>query len=113
MSFDIQGIGAPQGAARIGSTRAPAAPAADVQAADDAVEVRTMPTAPPQEVMDAISRAADAYDELLASGRRLQFESDPLSGRVSAHLADLDGNQLSPVTPSGVLAIADGAKKTS
>jgi hypothetical protein len=56
----------------------------------------------------AIGTASDAYDRLRASGRQLQFASDPSSGRLSIQLQDLGGNPISQLTPSKVLSIADG-----
>ena len=112
MSFDIQGVGSAQNATHLrtiggGGATAPVTPSG-VQAQDDAVEVQTMPVAPPPEVMDAISFAADASDRLEAGGHQLQFGLDPTTGRLTIHLQALDGNTLSSLKPSQVLAIADG-----
>jgi hypothetical protein len=111
MSFDIQGVGSPQRAAHVSagmSGGSPSLPTPGIEAADEAVEVNTMPLSPPPEVMAAISAAAEAYDQLEASGRQIQFTTDPATGRVNAQLQDLDGNTLSSLSPSQVLAIADG-----
>ena len=111
MSFDIQGVGSPSSAAHVSAGTggaSPSLPTPGIEAADEAVEVHTMPLSPPPEVTDAISAAADAYDRLEASGRQIQFTTDPATGRVSAQLQDLDGNPLSSLTPSQVLSIADG-----
>jgi hypothetical protein len=111
MSFDIQGVGSPQSAAPASAATGGGSPSLStpgIEAQDEAVEVHTMPLSPPPEVMDAISAAAEAYDQLEASGRQIQFTTDPATGRVSAQLQDLDGNTLSALSPSQVLAIADG-----
>jgi hypothetical protein len=111
MSFDIQGVGPQQSAAPVSAGSGDGSPlpsTSGIEAEDEAVQVQTMPLSPPREVMDAIYAAADAYDQLEASGRRLQFGTDPSTGRVSAELQDLDGNRLASLTPTEVLAIADG-----
>lgn len=111
MSFDIQGVGSPQSAAHVSASTGGGSPSLStpgIEAEDEAVQVHTMPLSPPPEVMAAISAAADAYDQLEASGRQIQFTTDPTTGRVSAELQDLDGNTLSSLSASQVLAIADG-----
>lgn len=111
MSFDIGGIDPSQAAQRVtpaASVRAVSAPAAQVGATDEAVEVETMPPGPPASVMAAISVAANAYNQLHESGRHVHFGTDPQTGRLSARLQDLEGNDLAAVTPGQVLAIATG-----
>jgi beta-lactamase class A len=111
MSFDIQGVGSSQSAASLRAFNGGASSTAatsGTEAEDGAVEVRTMPVAPPPEVMDAISTASDAYDQLQSSGLQVQFGTDPNSGRLSIQLQDLSGTTLSSLTPSHVLAIAAG-----
>lgn len=109
MSFDIQGVGSAQGPARVGPARAvQAASTGRAEHLDEAVDVRTMPSSPPPEVLDAVRNAAGAYDRLRASGRQVQFGVDQTTGRLSVQLQDLQGNTMSSVTPSQVLAIADG-----
>jgi hypothetical protein len=67
-----------------------------------------VPASPPAEVLDAIGVAADAYDRVKNSGRRLHFATDPVSGRVTAQLLDPDGNVLTTLPASKVLDLADG-----
>lgn len=110
MSFDIQRVDPAHSSARVNavSNVNPASPVLGADAPDDAVEVETMPLSPPPEVIHAIGVAAAAYDRLQGSGQQLHFGVDPGTGRLSAHLQDLNGTQLSSVSPSAVLAIAGG-----
>jgi hypothetical protein len=113
MSFDIQGVGSAQNAAPLraidgGAASSSSSTASGVQSEDGAVEVQTMPVAPPPEVMDAISTASDAYDQLAAGGHQVHFALDPSTGRLNIHLRDLGGTTVSALQPSHVLAIASG-----
>ena len=67
-----------------------------------------IPPAPPAEVIDAMGTAADAYDRLKTSGRRLHFETDPVTGRLAIQVLDPDGHVLTTLPPSKVLDLADG-----
>jgi hypothetical protein len=69
----------------------------------------TIPALPPAEVLDAMGAAGDAYDRLKTSGRRLHFETDPATGRLTIQLLDDDGHLLTTLPPSKVLDLADGA----
>jgi hypothetical protein len=111
MSFDIQGVGSAQNAASLRAISGGASSASatsEVQAQDDAVNVSTMPVAPPPEVMDAISAASRAYDQLASTGHQMRFATDPGTGRMSIQLQDPDGNTIGSLKPSHVLAIAGG-----
>ena len=114
MSFDIGAVDQVQG------TQAPTSPAASAPQAqealtveaghDEAVAVDTFPASPPPELSDAIAAAAQAYDDLEASGRRLHFAVDPPTGRLSIEVHDLSGNVLSTLTPGEVLDVAGGGQ---
>jgi hypothetical protein len=111
MSFDIQGVGSPQYAASLraingGASSAPAT--SGIEAQDDAVDVSTMPVAPPPDVMNAISTASDAYDQLASAGHHVHFGTDPNTGRLNIQLQDLNGNPIGSLKPSHLLAIAVG-----
>lgn len=67
-----------------------------------------IPASPPPEVLDAMGAAADAYDRLKTAGRRLHFETDAVTGRVTAQLLDPDGNVVTTLPPSKVLDLASG-----
>ncbi len=111
MSFDSIGAVSPaQGTGPTGSIKRQQtqAPTEAVQAGDEAVEVETMPFGPPPDVRSAFAVASDAYDRLQASGRQVRFGVDASTGRLTAGLHDLEGNQLTALTPSQVLAIAGG-----
>ena len=66
-----------------------------------------MPALPPPELDEEIEAASRAYGELEASGRRLRFSLDPVTGRLTIELVDLDGRRLSELTASQVLAVAE------
>jgi flagellar protein FlaG len=59
-------------------------------------------------VLDAMGAAADAYDRLKTSGRRLHFETDPATGRLMAQVLDPEGNVITTLPPSKVLDLASG-----
>src|ERR1700751_697125 len=65
-----------------------------------------VPAAPPPEVLDAMGTAADAYDRRKDAGRRLHFETDPVTGRLSTQVLDDDGNVTATLPPSKVLDLA-------
>lgn len=68
-----------------------------------------LPQSPPPEVERAIAVAADAYDQLDASGQRIHFGLELGERTVAVELRDLSGNQLSELSPSEALALAEGA----
>lgn len=90
--------GGPGGRAAPGAPQPTPRPAA----ADD------IPASPPAEVLDAMGAAADAYDRLKTAGRRLHFETDPSTGRVTVQVLDGDGRVITTLPPSRVLDLADG-----
>ncbi len=111
MSFEIQEVGSAQYAASLRAINGgPSSASATswIEAQDDAVDVSMMPFAPPPEVMDAISAASHAYDQLASAGHRVSFWTDPTTGRLRLELQDLDGNTTGSLRPSQVLAIAGG-----
>lgn len=65
-----------------------------------------IPSSPPPEVIDAMSAAARAYQELRQMGRELRFFRDEESGRLRIEVRDLDGNVLRTIPPSELLDIA-------
>jgi hypothetical protein len=67
-----------------------------------------IPASPPPEVLDAIADAAAAYDRLEASGRRMHFDLDAATRRLTLELIDADGNRLRRLTGAQVLELADG-----
>jgi hypothetical protein len=67
-----------------------------------------IPQSPPPEVLDAIGVASSAYERLKNTGRRLHFETDPATGRVSVQVLDPEGNVLTTLPPSKVLDLASG-----
>jgi hypothetical protein len=67
-----------------------------------------IPPGPPPEVLDAMGAAADAYDRLKTAGRRLHFETDPVTGRLTVQVLDPDGNVITTLPPSKVLDLASG-----
>ena len=96
-------IGAPDPA------RGAAAQAAPAAAPADRVELSGgIPPAPPPEVLEQVSVAAQVAQELHDSGRRLRFASDAQSGRVVVSVEDLDGNVLRTIPTIDALGIASG-----
>ena len=67
-----------------------------------------IPASPPDEVLAAIARAAEACDELEASGRRVSFSLDEGHGGLQSRLHDAGGNVITVLTPRQVLAFAGG-----
>jgi hypothetical protein len=67
-----------------------------------------IPDSPPPEVLEAMGAAAHAYDRLKTAGRRLHFETDAASGRVTVQLLDPDGNVVTTLPGSKVLDLASG-----
>ena len=67
-----------------------------------------IPDSPPPEVLEAMGAAAHAYDRLKTAGRRLHFETDAVTGRVTVQLLDPDGNVVTTLPPSKVLDLASG-----
>jgi hypothetical protein len=74
-----------------------------------------VPAVPPVEVLAAIQTAADVYDRLLDSGRRVHFEFDPKagsrsgSGNLTIQILDTDGDVLGILSPGELLELALGA----
>ena len=67
-----------------------------------------IPDSPPPEVLDAMGAAAHAYDRVKTAGRRLHFETDPATGRLTVQLLDPDGRVVTTLPPSKVLDLASG-----
>ena len=111
MNFDLTSItGMQRAAAPARST--PATPASGKVGkpsfAEQLVAVDAIPATPPDDVLDAIGVAANAYQQLAASGRQLHFELDQSSGKVVVELHDGNGRVLSSISPSKALEVASG-----
>jgi hypothetical protein len=76
----------------------------------DAVTVDVIPSSPPDEVLDAIAAASDAYDRLAANGQHVSFELDGPTGRLQIGLQDSDGRPISGLSPSDALRLAAGER---
>lgn len=101
----------------------PAAPARDVAptradfaarlaavAPADRVELSSgIPASPPDEVLDQIGAAAQAYEDLRARGRELRFSTSDRSGQLVIEVRDLDGRVLQRIPPTEALAVASGS----
>jgi hypothetical protein len=93
---------------------APTAPAPSLGAAGPAtvapaVSLDTLPSSPPQEVLDQMASAAQTYEALSAQGRELRFSRDEQSGRTRIEVRDRGGNVLKTISPAQALAVAAGA----
>jgi hypothetical protein len=75
---------------------------------DDAVSIDTIPSAPPAEVLAAVDRGLAAAASLARQGLHVSFRSAAGSGRLALTLQDDHGTELSALTPSQVLGLADG-----
>ena len=108
MSFDIGSVGRTPATAP--SQRARTSAPAPVQAAQatDTVTIDTIPASPPPEVHEAMGVAAQAYDNLKASGSELRFRVDDASGKLTVEVHDVHGNLMFTVPASTVLDLADG-----
>jgi hypothetical protein len=78
----------------------------------DRVELSgAIPDAPPPEVLEQMSIAAQVAQELHDSGRRLRFTPDGETGRVVVSVEDLDGKVLRTIPTTEALGIATGDVK--
>jgi hypothetical protein len=68
-----------------------------------------VPAMPPAEVRDAIGAAAEIYEELQASGRRVHFDVNAAPGSLTIQVLDPNGDLLSTVSPRHLLDLAAGA----
>jgi hypothetical protein len=78
-------------------------------ALDLAVSLDTIPSSPPQEVLNQMGRAARVHGELSAQGRELRFSRDEQSGRTKIEVRDRAGNVLRTLSPAQALEVAAGA----
>jgi hypothetical protein len=88
---------------------------APVQAshAADTVTVDTIPASPPPEVHEAMGVAAQAYDNLKASGSELRFKINEATGKLTVEVRDVHGNLMFTVPASTVLDVASGQPLSS
>ena len=102
----ISSLGPAEPVSRAGVPGPPAAPD-PLDAPDDAVSVELSSAAPPAAVLAAVSGALAASRSLAEQGLAVTFGSHR-PGSFSAHLQDLHGTVLSALSPSDVLALAEG-----
>jgi flagellar protein FlaG len=110
MSIQVQRVGS-QGVAEVSAVRStPHVERAKELMRDhlEGVVDDTLPSRPPTDVLDAIQRAADRYDELRSRQRELHFRHDDRANRVVVEVRDLEGNVLRTVPPSKALDIISG-----
>ena len=111
MNFDIPPIGGPDRSAAQPRAAAPAQRAdfvGTLKAAANDVNVSTLPSSPPAEVLEQMSEAARVAEELRSQQRELHFEPTG-TGRVIVQVRDLDGNVIRTIPPARALEIAAGA----
>jgi hypothetical protein len=108
MSFDISSVGRMPAAGAPARTSTPSTAATGPVQATDTVTVDTIPASPPPEVQDAMGVAAQAYDNLKASGSELRFKVNEATGKLSVEVHDTRGNLLFTVPASTVLDVASG-----
>lgn len=68
-----------------------------------------IPASPPPEVLEAIARAHDAYEQLQAAGQHVHFNLNEISGRLACELTDASGTPLRRLSPRAVLDLAAGS----
>jgi hypothetical protein len=107
MDFNIPPISG--GVERTGpAPRTSPPPKADFDSAlDAAVNVSTLPAAPPPAVLEDMHTAARVFEELHAQKRELHFETTG-DGRVIVQVRDLDGNVIRTIPPAKALDVAAG-----
>ncbi len=96
---------------RVAPTAPPRPPqaAAPTSGASASASVDTIPSSPPDEVLDAVGAASNSYDELAAQGKHVGFQLSDSGGRVQVTVNDLQGKQISPpLAPSTTFDILDG-----
>jgi hypothetical protein len=111
MSFDIAPVGPHQpttGTGRAKSATSDRVSSAKPPVISDSVKVDMIPSSPPQEVLDAMGKAAQAHDDLKQSGRELHFNVDQSTGKLTVEVHDLNGNVLFTVPASKALEVAAG-----
>jgi hypothetical protein len=104
----------PQAAQPVFSTGGSALLAASTGAAGPAtvaaaVSLDTLPTSPPQEMLDQMASAMQIHDQLSSQGRELRFARDAQSGRTRIEVRDRGGNVLRTISPAQALEVAAGA----
>lgn len=76
---------------------------------EPATSLDTLPSSPPQEVLDQMASAARTHEELSSQGRELRFARDERSGRTKIEVRDRAGNVLRTLSPAQALEVAAGA----
>jgi hypothetical protein len=67
-----------------------------------------IPASPPEEVYAAMAAAARAYRTLAENDRRVHFELDPTTGRVTIDLRDLRCRSLGALRAAEALDLSSG-----
>jgi hypothetical protein len=73
---------------------------------------RSIPAAPPVEVLDEIGAAADRAHQLWMENRELHFARDAVTGRLVIEARDRAGNTIGTIAPSEALDVLAGASLT-
>jgi hypothetical protein len=98
----VEGIGGPAPRTAPQSSIEPAA-------LEPSISLETLPSSPPQEVLDQMARASQIHAELSSQGRELRFARDRQSGRTQIEVRDRGGNVLRTLSPAQALEVAAGA----
>jgi hypothetical protein len=106
MSFDTLNISSAHEASGLAVAEPARAGAGAPQPPTETVTVDAVPSAPPPEVLEAISAAASAYDRLTDGGVQLHFHLDDHTGKVTTQVYDRYGTVLGTLSPSQVLDVA-------
>lgn len=74
----------------------------------DITHADAIPDSPPDEVLHAMGVAAQAHDQLAASGRGLSFKIDDATGKVVVTVHDTDGRVMFTIPAAKALDVAAG-----
>jgi uncharacterized FlaG/YvyC family protein len=73
------------------------------------VAPQSIPSSPPEEVLEEMARAAQIHEELASTGRELRFTRDERSGRTKIEVRDREGHVLRTISHAQALEVAAGA----
>jgi hypothetical protein len=108
MSIDIASVGRTPATPLSATPAAAPPPVAAASPMAEPVTVDAIPASPPPEVHEAMNVAANAYDDLKASGREMRFRVNEATGKLTVEVHDIHGNLMFAVPGSKALDVAAG-----
>jgi hypothetical protein len=106
MNFELPPLGRVDSTAPTQRATESANGASFSSALSEATKVNTLPSSPPDEVLEQMHEAAQVAEQLRAHDRELHFQSE--GGRVAVQLRSLDGSVVRTLSPSEALDVASG-----